>query len=151
MPVMDGYEATRRIKASSAGKETVIVALTASAFEEDRLEALEQGCDDFVRKPYMEAEILDVLKNYLGVRYVHQDNNWPTIDDAQENILPDEELIVILSEMPADLIDNFKEVIEMSDYEKINEMLKEISNWKRQTADGLYPLINNFEPSSDSV
>jgi CheY-like chemotaxis protein len=57
MPIMDGYEATRRIKEMPTGAETVIVALTASAFEENRLEALEQGCDDFVCKLFRECEI----------------------------------------------------------------------------------------------
>ena len=49
MPVMDGYEATRRIKATPKGQDTVIVALTASAFEEQRSAVMSAGCDGFVR------------------------------------------------------------------------------------------------------
>ena len=51
MPVMDGLEATRRIKADPRGKETVIVALTASAMDEDRRTVLQSGADDFLAKP----------------------------------------------------------------------------------------------------
>ena len=52
MPVMDGYEATQRIKAQEKGRETAVIALTASAFEEDRKRILALGCDGFVPKPF---------------------------------------------------------------------------------------------------
>jgi len=68
MPVMDGYEATRRIKATLKGQATVIIAVTASALEEDRELILSEGCDGYVRKPFREEEIFDVLERHLGVR-----------------------------------------------------------------------------------
>ncbi|MFZ2407617.1 MAG: ATP-binding protein [Methylobacter sp.] len=71
MPVMDGLEATRRIRASSAGSEVRIVALTAHALEEERLEILRAGCDDCVRKPYRESEIFDALSKHLHVRFLY--------------------------------------------------------------------------------
>ena len=52
---------------------TVIIALTASAFEERRGEILAAGCDDFVRKPFQEQLIFAKLGEYLGVRYVYGD------------------------------------------------------------------------------
>lgn len=71
MPVMSGQEATRRIKASPQGHDTPVLALTASAFEEDRSQAIAFGFDDFVRKPFREKEIFDKMARYLGVRYVY--------------------------------------------------------------------------------
>ena len=73
MPVMDGREATRRIKATDRGQDTIIVALTASAFEEDRAEVLAVGCDDFIRKPFTELEIIEVLRRHLGVRFGYEE------------------------------------------------------------------------------
>jgi CheY-like chemotaxis protein len=70
MPVMDGYEATRRIKATLKGQATVIVAVTASALEEDRELILSEGCDGYIRKPYREAELYEMLTRHLGVRFV---------------------------------------------------------------------------------
>ncbi|HEY9840530.1 MAG TPA: ATP-binding protein, partial [Candidatus Obscuribacterales bacterium] len=58
MPVMNGYEATRRIKAMP-GACPVIVAVTASSFEEERKAILATGCDDFIRKPVSEAEVCE--------------------------------------------------------------------------------------------
>lgn len=69
MPVMDGMEATRRIKATAAGKDTKIIALTAHALEEERRVILAAGCDDLVRKPYRETEIFDTMARHLKLEY----------------------------------------------------------------------------------
>jgi CheY-like chemotaxis protein len=78
MPVMDGYEATKRIKFHLKGQATVIIALTASAFEEDRTMILSAGCDDFVRKPFQEEVLLEKIATHLGVRYVYEESSQPT-------------------------------------------------------------------------
>lgn len=69
---MDGLEATRLIRALDGGKDVKIVAVTASAFAEQRKEVLAAGVDDFVRKHYRSTEIFDCLAKHLGVRYVHE-------------------------------------------------------------------------------
>ncbi len=73
MPVVDGYEATRRIKATDAGQATKILALTASAFEEDRQQVMAAGCDDFVRKPFTESDLLERIALQLGARYEYEE------------------------------------------------------------------------------
>ncbi|MEY4750695.1 MAG: hypothetical protein RIQ60_2909 [Pseudomonadota bacterium] len=71
MPVMDGMEATRRIRASgnTAAARVPIVALTAHALEEERMDILACGCNSVVRKPYRDSEIFDALREQLGLRY----------------------------------------------------------------------------------
>lgn len=71
MPVMDGHEATKSIKATIQGQSTVVVALTASAFEEERTLVLSEGCDDFVPKPFRQEDITDILVKHLGVRFIY--------------------------------------------------------------------------------
>jgi PAS domain S-box-containing protein len=100
MPVMDGLEATRRIKASDAGAHARIVAITAHALEEERREILAAGCDDFIRKPYRDSDILDALTKHLGTRFVY-DEEPPaapfaaSLDAAALAGLPDEQLQVL--------------------------------------------------------
>ena len=72
MPVMDGLEAARRIKATEAGSRTKIVALTAHALEEERKPILAAGCDDVVRKPYREQELFEVMARHLGLKYLYE-------------------------------------------------------------------------------
>ncbi|MGE5656702.1 MAG: response regulator [Actinomycetota bacterium] len=79
MPVMDGYEATKQIKAHLKGQATVIIALTASAFDEERSVILSAGCDDFVAKPFREQVILEKIAKYLGVRYVYEERTTSTL------------------------------------------------------------------------
>jgi len=74
MPVMDGYEATKKIKVTTKGQATVIIALTASAFEDERSIILSAGCDDFVSKPFREEEIFERLTKHLGVRYIYEES-----------------------------------------------------------------------------
>jgi signal transduction histidine kinase/CHASE2 domain-containing sensor protein/CheY-like chemotaxis protein len=71
MPVMNGYRATQQIKATTKGQSTVIIAVTGSAFEEDRSTILSIGCDDFVRKPFQEETIFEQIAKHLRVEYVY--------------------------------------------------------------------------------
>ncbi len=64
MPVMDGLEATRLIKAQKP--ETVVIALTANAFDSDRQQALAAGCDEFMAKPVNTEKCLQLLAHFLG-------------------------------------------------------------------------------------
>jgi two-component system sensor histidine kinase/response regulator len=85
MPVMDGYEATKRIKSTIQGQATVIIALTASAFEEDRHLVLSAGCNDFLRKPFREEVLWEKMAHHLGVRYLYGEISDPL---PKENNLP---------------------------------------------------------------
>ena len=60
MPVMNGIEATRKIR--EFDKITPIIAVTANAFDSDKVEAMEAGCDAFVTKPVKKKELEDVLR-----------------------------------------------------------------------------------------
>ena len=88
MPVMDGYEATRRIKATPEGQETPILALTATAFDEDRQKVFVAGCDDYVRKPFRAAEIFDKMAEHLNLDYLYEEMPAAapaTLADVQED------------------------------------------------------------------
>ena len=74
MPVLDGCAATRHIKARDSKQVTVIIALTASSFEEERAGILAAGCDDFLRKPFDEADLFALMQKHLGVRFVCQED-----------------------------------------------------------------------------
>jgi CheY-like chemotaxis protein len=75
MPVMDGLEATRRIKADPRGKETIIVTLTASAMDADRRTAFQSGADDFLAKPCREEELLRKIGMVLNIVYDYEQTN----------------------------------------------------------------------------
>jgi two-component system, cell cycle response regulator DivK len=66
LPVVDGWEATRRIKANAALRHTPIIALTAHAMRGDEEKARESGCDDYLSKPLDEDVLFAKLAKFLG-------------------------------------------------------------------------------------
>jgi two-component system cell cycle response regulator DivK len=65
MPIMDGYEATRRIKADPATKDIPIIAVTSYALTGDEQKARDAGCDDYIPKPYSPRQLLAKIRQYL--------------------------------------------------------------------------------------
>ncbi len=66
MPIMDGWEATRRLKADPKTRSIPVIALTAHAMEGDRQRAMAAGCDDFDTKPIQLERLLDKMSAFLG-------------------------------------------------------------------------------------
>jgi CheY-like chemotaxis protein len=66
LPIIDGWEATRRIKADPATQLIPVIALTAHAMAGDEIKALEAGCDDYDTKPVNLNRLLDKIGNLLG-------------------------------------------------------------------------------------
>jgi two-component system cell cycle response regulator DivK len=66
LPGIDGYEATRRIKADPALRSIPIIAVTSYALSGDDLKAMEAGCDDYVTKPFSPRALLGRVRAWLG-------------------------------------------------------------------------------------
>ncbi|MDH5507185.1 MAG: response regulator [Anaerolineae bacterium] len=66
LPVMDGWEATTKIKASEKLKDIPVIGLSAHAMTGDRQKALAAGCDEYLTKPVDESLLFEKLKAYLG-------------------------------------------------------------------------------------
>ena len=79
MPVVDGYEATRRIRKLAGGESVKIVAVTASAFKEQREAILASGCDELVHKPFRANEIFQTMARLLDIEYLHGDTGEPAL------------------------------------------------------------------------
>ncbi|GAB4375819.1 MAG: hypothetical protein Kow00121_22010 [Elainellaceae cyanobacterium] len=74
MPILDGYEATRKIRAMEQGKASIIIALTAQASQSDRALALAAGCNDYISKPFREETVFHKMSEYLGLEYLYADS-----------------------------------------------------------------------------
>src|SRR5262245_11215136 len=66
MPVLDGYEATRQIKADPDFKSTPIIAVSSFAMKGDEEKARAAGCDHYVTKPYSPLQLLRTIRDVLG-------------------------------------------------------------------------------------
>jgi len=70
LPIMDGWTATKHIKADEATNKIPVIALTAHAMEGDRIKALEAGCDDYDTKPIDLKRLLSKIEALLGTSQV---------------------------------------------------------------------------------
>ena len=141
MPVMDGYEATKRIKATTKGQATAIVAVTASSFEEQRAVILSTGCDDFIRKPFREADIFDALRKHLGVSFVYDETAAsPTSTQTDTDALtPD-----AIAALPTNLVANLHQAIIDGDKNLMLTLIDRIREQNKSLANALAALVNNF-------
>ena len=144
MPVMDGIEATREIKALPKGQLISVVALTASAFEEERVEIIETGCDDFLRKPFRSEEIFEMIRKHLGVRYTYAQSSSPTKQQADDSFSL-KALKSGLDTLPKELLPLLVEGVELGDSIMIDSAIAEIRLCDQNIADSLARLTENFQ------
>jgi two-component system sensor histidine kinase/response regulator len=147
MPVVDGHQATKRIKSTTKGQATVIIALTASAFEEDRQVILAEGCDDFVRKPFREADIFDKLTKHLGVCFVYEEveptaqapRPADTAASPQERLTP-----AALAVLPADWVAEVYQAAVQADGDLVLDLVGQIRAQHPSVADALTSLVRSY-------
>ncbi|WP_162604694.1 response regulator [Geomonas edaphica] len=107
MPVMDGREATRRIRALPEGKDVPIIAVSASVFEEQLREVMAAGVDDFLRKPFREEELFEKVGRLLPVEFEYEDEEGAPVASG-EGVLSDagmaEAVALLPNEVRSELI-----------------------------------------------
>ena len=140
MPVMDGVEATRRIRALPDGQDVKIVAVTASAFKEQRQEMLDAGMDDFVRKPYRFHEIYDCMAKQLGVKYIYR-----AAVPAAAEALPITVTPAMLAALPDDERKELKDAVESLDSIRISAAIQRIGEADADLGRTLSRLAENFD------
>jgi CheY-like chemotaxis protein len=139
MPVMDGLEATQRIRELPGGKAVKIVAVTASAFTEQREELLAAGMDDFVRKPYRANEIYESMAKQLGVRYLYVEAQK---NEAAADIALTSDMLAVL---PQALRDELKAALESLDSDHIDAVIQQVAAYDATLHQQLSHLVSNFE------
>jgi signal transduction histidine kinase/FixJ family two-component response regulator len=73
MPVLDGFEATRRLRTLPDLANVVVIAISASVFDFNQQQSHKAGCDDFLPKPFREADLLEKLRVHLGLEWVYEE------------------------------------------------------------------------------
>ena len=66
LPKMDGWEATRRIKADESTRQIPIIAVTAHALDDDREKAIQVGCDGYLAKPVAPRRVVEEVERFIG-------------------------------------------------------------------------------------
>jgi two-component system, sensor histidine kinase and response regulator len=145
MPVMDGYEATRRIKAKNP--QTTIIALTASAFEEQRQSVIEAGCNDFINKPFREELLLEKIGQYLSLQYLYEEDNNDLNTEktkAPEEVFLANNLNLHLSQTSPELLRQLYQAAAQGNDELIFKLITQIPPENAPLAEILTDLASEF-------
>jgi signal transduction histidine kinase/CheY-like chemotaxis protein len=149
MPVMDGYEATKQIKSALKGQATTVIALTASALEDEKAIVLSVGCDDFLGKPFREADIFATMQKHIGVRYVY---DLPSTKSTSTNIEAGvttpadvEKLTEGIAALPLDIVTNLYQATINLDLDEMLTLIAQIRQSDDALAHTLADLANNFQ------
>src|ERR1700678_4326079 len=132
MPVMDGHEAIRRIRAMAGGGATKIIAVTASAMDENRQQLMEIGADDFISKPFREAELFHKIHTQVGVEYVYAEDSTAASHDELAEVTRES-----VATLPLELIHQMREAVVGADLDQLLAMIQEVKARDSSTADGL--------------
>ena len=141
MPVMNGYDATRKIRKQANEDEVVIIALTASAFEHERREVLKAGCNDFMSKPFRNEELFAKMERHLDINFVFEETNKNehTIDDSQKS------LSISLAKLDDDLQDKLNQAATAYSLEKVTFVANQIAQHDKHLAKTIMQLAKNFD------
>ncbi len=137
MPVMDGYVATKEIKSRKDGQAVPVIAVTASTYEEERSQVFAVGCDDFLRKPFREGQIFQILEKHLGVEFIYED-----VETAPRELsgLGFEQEILL----PADRRHNLLTALEYHDPHRIEASIRALESDYPDLAAHLRQLANEY-------
>ncbi len=142
MPVMDGYETTQRIKATTKGQGTAIIAITASTFEEEKAMVISTGCDDFIRKPFRQSQVFHILQKHIGVKFIFEtlnpDPGFPKLD---RNALTPE----ALAKLPDSLASKLQTAIINLDGERMQTLTEQITQYNRPLGTAIAFYIKQFQ------
>lgn len=119
----------------------IIIAITASAFEEQRQAIFTAGCDDFICKPFAEDVLLEKIAYYLGVRYVYdvQSDSLPSVLEKSVELSVDDFRV-----MPVEWLLKLELAARALNEESVISLIKEVPDTESKLTQGLLNLVDNF-------
>ncbi len=148
MPVMNGYEATKKIKATPLGRKTTIVALTASVLNPEPFLVKEAGCDDFLSKPFKENEIFEKMRVYLGVRYIYEEKAIAknrVLINSLANSTTAKDLQPLIEQMPREWLENIYKAAIGAREARIKEAIAIIPADLKPLSDNLTEMVDRLD------
>jgi len=122
----------------TGGEHPKIIAVTASAMDENRQELMEIGADDFISKPFRETELFQKIHAHVGVEYVYAEH--PT---AATQVTP-ELTSASLAGWPHEVIDPMREAVITADLDQLLTMIQAVELRDPRVAQGLRQLAEGF-------
>ena len=137
IPVMDGYAMVRQIRLNPTCREVFIIAITASAFDDDRQEVFSAGVDEYLRKPFQPNELFGILEKGLGLNYLVAES-----DDAS---LCEQGIESAPPRLPTALVASLQEAAEGGDVLQLQMIGDELLQIDANAAEALKRMISRYD------
>ena len=142
MPEMDGLETIRRLRARPEASTLKIISLTATAYAEDREDALTAGADDFAAKPVQPAALLEKIGGLLGLAYVPAAPEMAAVTTA---VPARAETVAALAHLPEGWRNQLRDDLLAADFSRVEEAVKELQTGQPDLAGTLGLLAGRFD------
>ncbi len=139
MPGCNGFQLTREIRRQEQQQgrsPTVIVALSARVFAEDRSAALAAGCDDFVSKPFLRDTLLEKISQHLGATYIYA--------EAATSVPEREVVAADLQRLDREWVRQLHQAVTQTDSERMHELIAHLPSTDNALQQGLQELVKSF-------
>ena len=147
MPLLDGYEAARRIQAESPAEQLpVLLALSASSLDEERAMVLAAGFADLIRKPFRVDEIMTAMGRHLGLRYVYEDALPAAHGERASSARSPEPMLdpAALAKLPIDIVAELEQGARETDPALLSRAIEQIRPLDPPLAESLTALMGAF-------
>jgi len=138
MPILDGFEATQKIRDIPELKETIIIMISASVYGMDRQKSLAAGCNDFIAKPLSAEEAIKKLGSHLELEWKYEVKPAESPSESTES--------EPACEPPAEVVKMLYDLAMMGDIEGIEEQLEQLEESNSQ----LLPFIEQLRPLTEA-
>lgn len=143
MPGMDGYRTTMQIKEMKEGAHIPVIAVTASAFEEEREKAFIWGVDGYMRKPFKDHELFECIRSYLKLEYIYEGEAEPSYEKHDE--FKQGLFLKSLKDLPETLIDEMLEATVRLDQDALMKLIQRVDEISIEAAVQLRALAKKYE------
>jgi PAS domain S-box-containing protein len=143
MPVMDGLEATRRIRRQPGGAETVIIALTASAMEEDRRVVMQSGVNAFLSKPCQEDQLMQTMQAHLNLSYLYDDMEAPRNNSGEA--LGSDLQSAPIQELPPQLVGDLQLAVRNGQKDRLDQLIQQVGERHVVVSQALKDLAERYD------
>jgi len=140
MPVMDGIEATRRIRELEGGRDVKIAAVTASGYVGRRSGALDAGLDDYVTKPFHPDEIFECMERHMGVRYRREAAAPQPVREPTSELRAD-----AIAALPAELRAELRDAVATLNGERISRAIEKVAGHDAALGDMLARCAESYQ------
>lgn len=142
MPVMDGIEATQRIRKSPALKDIIVIGISASAFDTTKQTSFEAGCNDFLTKPIHIEKLFRCLQLHLNLEWVYEE---PSATDSGEQQAKETLPLVIPPKEDLETLLEFAEISHITGIQQAIEKIKQSDKQFLPFVSAIEVLLENFQ------